>query len=60
MSNRHLTRAERRRARQRKNMMAIDAMALIAVVLIIAVILILRPHGDAPAAAVLLAPAASR
>ena len=52
MSNRHLSRAERRRAQQRKNMMAIGAMALIAVVLVIAVILILKPHGDAPAAAI--------
>ena len=53
MSNRHLSRAERRRARQRKNMMAIGAMALIAVIIVIIVILILKPHGDAPAAPVI-------
>ena len=53
MSKRHLTRAERRKARQRKNMMAIGAMALIAVIIVIIVILILKPHGDAPAAPVI-------
>ena len=52
MSNRHLTRAQRRKAQQRKNMMAIGAMALIPVILVIVVIIILRPHGDAPAAVV--------
>ena len=53
MSNRHLSRAERRKAQQRKNLMAIGAMALIAVILVIVVILILKPHGDAPAAPVI-------
>ena len=52
MSNRHLTRAERRRIQRRKNLMAIGAMALIAVIIVIIVILILKPHGDAPAAVV--------
>ena len=51
MANRHLSRAERQRLQRRKNLMAVGAMALIAAILIIIVILILRPRGDAPAAA---------
>ena len=51
MANRHINRSQRRRIRQRRNLLAIGAMALIAVILTVAVILILRPHGDAPAPA---------
>lgn len=51
MANRHISRAQRRAIQRRKNVMAIGAMALIAAILAVAVILILRPHGDAPAAA---------
>ena len=53
MANRHINRSQRRRMRQRRNLLAIGAMALIAVILTVAVILILRPHGDAPAAPVI-------
>ena len=58
MSNRRLSRAERRRMQQRRNLMAIGAMALIAVILTVAVILILRPHNDTPASAAIEATAA--
>ena len=51
MANRHINRSQRRRMRQRRNMLAIGAIALIAVILIVAVVLILRPRGDAPAPA---------
>lgn len=54
MANRHISRAERRRIQQRKNLMALGAMALIAVALVVAVVLILRPHGDAPQAAAVI------
>ena len=52
MTNRRMTREERRRSQRRKNRMAVGAMVLIALSLIVAVILILKPHGDTPAAVV--------